>query len=98
MYLLNPEIESDIKMLRALHSTMYLLNQVFEAGTVILPGDFTFHNVSIKSGGVIGKKKIDTALHSTMYLLNHEAAREGLRMAFFTFHNVSIKSRPLQPL
>ena len=53
-----------------LHSTMYLLNLkwIWETTQRLT---FTFHYVSIKSGGqVMSVEHYATDLHSTMYLLN----------------------------
>ena len=54
-----------------LHSTMYLLNPVYNVLTVLRTYAFTFHYVSIKSAASCTISVfVNTYLHSTMYLLN----------------------------
>ena len=53
-----------------LHSTMFLLNLTAAHALQLGLKDFTFHNVSIKSGIISNPLDIYNPLHSTMFLLN----------------------------
>ena len=76
-----------------LHSTMSLLNRCCSARKSATGKNFTFHNVSIKSGVTDVPIPDDVSLHSTMSLLNPKRCAHPAPPAYsFTFHNVSIKS------
>ena len=53
---------------------------------------FTFHNVSINSSFLLGKRMDYFYLHSIMYLLIRQSFLLILLLITFTFHNVSINS------
>ena len=77
--------------LHTLHSTMSLLKpDPLESDPV--PGDFTFHYVSIKTLHYLRKEDCWFSLHSTMSLLKRDPNGKQGQVSIFTFHYVSIKT------
>ena len=94
MYLLN--LEWGLKLnafLKALHSTMYLLNRGNLLTVISARRAFTFHNVSIKSAR--DRRCIRSGFHFTFHNVSIKSSMYSVMSnpnVPFTFHNVSIKS------
>ena len=94
MYLLNrSQITKSTCSPQYLHSTMYLLNQVWTQEKALNISKFTFHYVSIKS---LALSLVCTTLSEfTFHYVSIKSVKQMLQgtcMCQFTFHYVSIKS------